>query len=366
MGEVVIDQMKRLSDYRSNCIKCDTSVLSALAKLEEVRDKVLFVLDDEDRLVASLTDGDIRRTILKGVPLSASAVDFACAEPFAVVEGDEEPAKEAFDKLALGAIPIVDANKSVVGLLVRNDKDRIEKNAISIPVVIMAGGKGTRLYPYTKILPKPLIPIDDIPISERIIRSFAEIGCTDFNMIVNYKGNMIKSYYNECEERYNIRFYDEDEPLGTGGGLRLIKDDVKETFILSNCDILILADIADIVRFHKENGNKATIVCSLKNFEIPYGVVHFSEGGEIESMEEKPQMSYFTNTGYYVLDKEVFDYIGDNERIGMPDILDRMRLSGLKVGVYPIGENSWLDMGQFDSMDTMERRLKEIEYNRDC
>ena len=107
--------------------------------------------------------------------------------------------------------------------------------------------------------------------------------------------------------------------------------------------------------------NKVTMVCSLKNFTIPYGIVNFSEGGEISSFEEKPQLSFFTNTGYYILEPDVFDYIDQGEKIGMPDIIDRMRKNGLKVGVYPISENAWLDMGQFDSMESMERRLKELK-----
>ncbi len=353
--------MISMTDYKDNCITKDTSIISALGKLDEAEYKILFVVDDEDRVIASLTDGDIRRAILKGIQLSAKAVDFGRIDPFTVLEGDKEAALEAFDKRRLDAIPVIDSDKRITGLYVRDVKESRKRATVSIPVVIMAGGKGTRLYPYTKVLPKPLIPIDDVPISERIIKSFAEMGCMDFNMVVNYKKNMIKSYFNEIEDGYDIHFYDEDEPLGTGGGLSLVKDYISETFILTNCDILILADIAEIVHHHKENGNKATMVCSLKSFEIPYGVVHFSEGGDIESFEEKPKMSFFTNTGYYILDKEVFDYIGENERIGMPDILDRMRTAGLKIGVYPISDNSWLDMGQFDSMDAMERRLREIE-----
>ncbi len=184
------------------------------------------------------------------------------------------------------------------------------------------------------------------------------MGCREFHMIVNYKKNMIKAYFNESGTDYNIVFHDEDKPLGTGGGLKLIKDDIIDTFILTNCDILILEDVSKIVRHHKDNGNKATIVCSLKNYEIPYGVVNFTEGGDIESFEEKPKMSFFTNTGYYILEKEVFEHIMDGESIGMPDILERMRSAGLKVGVYPIGENSWLDMGRFDTMDAMDQYLK--------
>ncbi len=353
--------MKKTRDFRNNCIKSDASIIHALEKLDEVKEKILFVLDEEDRVIASLTDGDIRRAILKGVTLSANAVDFARSEPYIVNEDHDKDIWDVIKRRKLEAVPIVDSKRHIIGMYVNSDDIKKSDTVISLPIVIMAGGKGTRLYPYTKILPKPLIPIDDIPISERIIRSFADIGCSDFSMIVNYKKNMIKSYFNENGDCYNIHFYDEEKPLGTGGGLKLVKDDIESTFILSNCDILILADIASIVKHHKESGNKATMVCSLKNFEIPYGVVHFSPGGDIESMEEKPQMSFFTNTGYYILEKEVFEYIEDDERIGMPDILDRMRNNGLKVGVYPISENSWLDMGQFDSMDAMERRLKELE-----
>ena len=172
---------------------------------------------------------------------------------------------------------------------------------------------------------------------------------------------MIKAYFNDMDRDYNIHFWDEETPLGTGGGLRLLQHSMKETFILTNCDILILDDVEKIVRHHKKEQNKVTMVCSLKNFTIPYGIVKFSEGGEISSFEEKPQLSFFTNTGYYILEPDIFKYINPGERIGMPDIIDRMRKGGLKVGIYPIGENAWLDMGQFDSMESMERSLKELK-----
>lgn len=171
---------------------------------------------------------------------------------------------------------------------------------------------------------------------------------------------MIKAYFNDPDCNYNIHFWDEDIPLGTGGGLYLLKDDINDTFVLTNCDILILNDVRKIVSHHKEEKNKVTMVCSLKNFEIPYGVVRFSEGGEISSFEEKPKMSFYANTGYYILEKEIFQYINPNENIGMPDIIDRMREAGHKIGIYPIGENEWLDMGQFDAMESMERRLSEM------
>lgn len=355
--------MNIIDDFENNCISESMSVMDTLNRLDEVQIKVLFITDDKGTVLASLTDGDIRRAILKGVSLESNAIEYANSNPLIVRRGKEASVVKEMKQKKLVAVPIIDEDDRIIGLYTEDDTAKSKRSSISIPVVVMAGGKGTRLYPYTKILPKPLIPIEDIPISERILESFANIGCKEFHMIVNYKKNMIKAYFNESERAYGIHFYDEEEPLGTGGGLKLLANDVRETFILSNCDILIRTDISKLIDHHKKSGNKATMVCSLKNFEIPYGIVHISDGGDIESMEEKPQMSFFTNTGYYVLEREVFEYIRDNERIGMPDILERMRQDGLKVGVYPISENSWLDMGQFDSMESMERRLREIEEN---
>ena len=363
MGRYNVDYMRRLRDYENNCIPETMSVMDALNRLDEVQIKVLFVVDKEDKVIASLTDGDIRRAILKGTPLDSDAKAFARRNPLTMRPGDESRISDELKRRKLEIVPILDGVGRIIGMYTDEEATDISIDKVSVPVVLMAGGKGTRLYPYTRILPKPLIPIEDIPISERIMNSFAKVGCNEFYMIVNYKRNMIKSYFSENPRDYEIRFIDESEPLGTGGGLKLLESDIEDTFILSNCDILIMTDIAKLIKHHKESGSKATMVCSLKNFEIPYGIVHISEGGDIESMEEKPTMSFLTNTGYYVLEKEVFQYIDDNERIGMPDILQRMQRDGLKVGVYPISENAWLDMGQFDSMDSMERRLREIENN---
>ncbi len=357
--------MIKTRNYANNCISESMSVMEALIKLDEVTKKVLFVVDGDGRVIASLTDGDIRRAILKGVPLESGVINFANKNPLTVKEGRENEKAKEIKQRGLTMVPILDDNNRIIGAYMDDDSDGISEKRISIPIVLMAGGKGTRLYPYTKILPKPLIPVEDVPISERIMESFAQIGCNDFYMIVNYKKNMIKSYYNEINCEYVIHFFEEEDPLGTGGGLKLVENEIDGTFILTNCDILIMTDIVKLMEHHKESGNKATMVCSLKNFEIPYGVVHISDGGEIESMEEKPQMSFLTNTGYYILERDVFDFIGTNEKIGMPDILQRMSKNGLKVGVYPISENEWLDMGQFDSMDSMERRLREIKGNAD-
>lgn len=353
--------IRALKDITSNIILEDRDLKYALEQLDRAVVKVLLLINSEHVFVATITDGDVRRAILAGASLETKLSEIANYFPIFLRHDDEVTAWKIMHEKEISALPILNQEKKIQKVYVignSNQKEYIEK--LDVPVVIMAGGLGTRLYPYTKILPKPLIPVSDVPISERIIQSFQKIGCEEFHMIVNYKRNMIKAYFNDMDHGYNIRFWDEETPLGTGGGLCLLKDCISDTFVLTNCDILILDDVRKIIKHHKEEKNKVTMVCSLKNFTIPYGIVNFSEGGEISSFEEKPQLSFFTNTGYYILEQDIFNYIDQGEKIGMPDIIDRMRKNGLKVGIYPISENAWLDMGQFDSMESMEQRLKEL------
>lgn len=352
--------IRKLSDYEKNLVPSSYTIVEVLKRLDALRIKVVFVVDEDNKLIASVTDGDIRRAILKGISLECEVAAIAHNNPHVVHEEDKKLIRKLLVDKKLGAVPYVDKDGRVIHIYCEGGEQKDKVEAVEHPVVIMAGGQGKRLYPYTKILPKPLIPIEDTPICERIINSFIEIGCKEFYMVVNYKKNMIKSYFSDAGLECNLNFVDEDVPLGTGGGLKLCKDQINQTFILTNCDILILDDVRQIIEHHKEQKNAVTMVCSLKNFEIPYGVVNFSEGGEISSFEEKPKMSFFTNTGYYILEPEVMDYIGDNENIGMPDIIERMKKDGRKIGIYPIGEDAWLDMGQFDSMEGMERKLREI------
>lgn len=354
-------KLSTLTDVSLNVILEKETLKHALEQLSNVMVKVLLVVDGK-AFVATLTDGDVRRAILAGASLETPISQVANYYPLYLEYDDENLARKYLHKKQITALPIVSKEKSILKVYIKgNNELKDGSDSLHVPVIIMAGGLGTRLYPYTKILPKPLIPVADMPIAERIIQSFYKIGCKEFHMIVNYKKNMIKAYFNDMDCSYNIHFWDEDIPLGTGGGLYFLKDNINETFILTNCDVLILDDVRKIVKHHKSEKNKVTMVCSLKNFEIPYGIVNFSEGGEISSFEEKPKMSFFTNTGYYILEQDIFQYIGKNEKIGMPDIIDRMRKAKEKVGVYPISENAWLDMGQFDTMESMERKLKEVD-----
>ncbi|MBQ9480173.1 MAG: NTP transferase domain-containing protein, partial [Selenomonadaceae bacterium] len=225
------------------------------------------------------------------------------------------------------------------------------------PVIIMAGGKGTRLYPYTKILPKPLIPIGNIPIVERIINSFREHGANRFYMILNYKKEMIKSYFSEFDLDYKMIYVDEPAPLGTAGGIRLIDEQFDAPVMVTNCDILIRADYTDILEHHKATGNALTIVSSLKHTVIPYGVIHSKAEGMVSSMEEKPHVSYLVNTGMYVIDAEYISTIPRDRVYNMTDFIEQLVSEDRKVGIYPVSEDSFLDMGEFEEMKRMEEKI---------
>lgn len=354
---IQIGVLKKISE---NIILETYTLKQTLEQLDKVRVKVLFIVEQE-KLKAALTDGDVRRAILNGASLKTPVTDIANYTPIYVKTEGKENIRRIFEEKKIEAVPLIDKAGKIEKIFINNlELQDSSEDKIDIPVVVMAGGLGTRLYPYTKILPKPLIPIADIPISERIIQSFQDLGCNDFYMILNYKRNMIKAYFKDSDRNYDIQFIEERVRLGTGGGVRLLKDKIYGTFILTNCDILILDDVKKIIEHHKKQRNQVTMVCSLKNFEIPYGIVNFTEGGEISSFEEKPKMSFFTNTGYYILEPTIFQYIGENENISMPDIIMRMKEAGQKVGIYPISEHAWLDMGQMDTMEGMERRIKEL------
>ena len=180
---------------------------------------------------------------------------------------------------------------------------------------------------------------------------------------VNYKKNMIKSYFNELDKDYFINYVEEDKPLGTGGSLSLLKGKINKTFFVSNCDILIEADYESILKYHKEKGNKVTVISSVKNFQIPYGVFKLNENGNINEIVEKPVYTFLINTGMYVIEPDVINDIPEGEFYNLPDIVEEYMNNGVPVGVYPISEQSWMDMGQISEMKEMVEKIEEKEKN---
>lgn len=344
-------------DINELCIEKDKTILEAMEQLNKNSRKVLFV-QENGKLLAAITDGDIRRWILNKGDVKLTVECAANFHPVYLYEDQEESAVYTMKKHHIEAIPIVDENHIIKRITFATNTVREYGHFNNdIPVVIMAGGLGTRLSPYTNVLPKPLIPIGDYPIAEHIINRFQEYGCNQFYMIVNYKRNMIKAYFDEIEKNYQLEFITEEKALGTGGGISLLKGKINSTFILTNCDILIDDDLTKAYRQHVESGNLITMVCSLKKFIIPYGVVNIGENGVIKSMQEKPNMSFLTNTGCYFVEPEVIEDLEYNEPVDFPIVIEKYIDSEKKIGVYPISGEAWLDMGQIDELEKMKARL---------
>lgn len=341
-------------------IKQDLSIKQAIKLLDQTAKKILIVTENR-KILGVVTDGDIRRWILKSGDLMQTVGMIMNQHPITISHKDMEEAKLIMKSKGIEALPIVNQDSEVVDILFWDELFDVKEtrgSAIESPIVIMAGGKGTRLYPYTRILPKPLIPIGETPIVERIINKFHEFGCQKFYMTVNYKKEMIKSYFRELDKSYELECIDEEKPLGTGGSLYLLKDKLKTTFFLSNCDILIDADYGDLLRFHHKNNNKITMVTSLKHYTIPYGVINLDEEGYIKKTEEKPEYYYLVNTGMYIIEPDLLELIPENTFYHMTDLIEACIQKGIKVGTYPVSEESWLDMGEVSEMNRMNERLE--------
>ena len=327
----------------------------AMREIDTNTNGILFLTDAGGRLIGCITDGDIRRFLLAGGRMDDIAIKAANLHP--KVAQNLEEAKELYHKKNYVAIPVVDNNGRIIDLYNDNSATIRERNALNIPVVINAGGRGTRLDPFTRVLPKPLIPVGDYPIIELIMKEYLTYSCEDFHIIVNYKRDLLKAYFKENDNHYHITWYDEDKPLGTGGGLSLLKGKFDDTFFFANCDALLTANYERMLQFHKENNNTITMICAYKNMTIPYGIVEMGKNGSIKGMKEKPIMSFLTNTGIYIVEPEVAFDVQDGIPISFPEIIEMERQKGRKVAVFPISENDWMDMGQLSELEKMRNKL---------
>lgn len=331
-------------------------IRDAITALIVGKKRVTFVVDENKKLLGLFTNGDMRKYFLTGKNLTDPVSQAMNANPIAFKSINEVLRYQRENSLSV--YPVVDDKGILINAIYENRQEVFVKNSNllkGIPLIIMAGGKGTRLWPITKIIPKALVPIGELTITERVIESFNSYGCNSVFLILNYKSNMIKSYFNDLKRDYSLEYLVEDEFYGTGGGLYLLKKLLKGTFILSNCDVLINEDISTAYKKHLECKNHITIVCSMHSFSIPYGIIKTKNTGEILEIKEKPKYNNLVNTGVYFIEKKVLDLIEDKEYIDMPDIINRAMSKGYKVGVFPISDSSWFDMGEPEKCKDMSR-----------
>jgi dTDP-glucose pyrophosphorylase len=329
-------------------------VLEAMQQLEETQRKILFVADDEGHLSGTLTDGDVRRWILGGGDLAGEVGDVCNRSPYMISDHQPHDAlKRIMRTRQITSVPIVDADRRVIEVVFWDDlfcddlPVEVEAEPLNLPVVIMAGGKGTRLAPFTSVLPKPLIPVGDRTAIEIIIDSFTEYGVDEFYLSVNYKSKLIQAYFEELSPSYQLNYVLEQEPLGTGGGLHALSGKIDGDLIVTNCDVIIKADYRDLVDHHRSESNDITMVVSLRNYDIPYGVCDIVDNGQLCSMREKPSYNFLVNTGLYVLRSSTLEMIPPNQFYHLTDLIEEVRQRGGRVGVYPISDKAWMDTGEW-------------------
>ncbi|WP_276951195.1 sugar phosphate nucleotidyltransferase [Acetatifactor muris] len=330
-------------------------ISEAMQKIDHNAKGILFLTDERGSLAGCVTDGDIRRFLLAGGKMSDNIMQAANCKPKVAHVLTE--AKSMYHEQNYVGIPIIDKEGKITDIYSGDDQKSKVRTALNIPVVINAGGRGTRLDPFTRVLPKPLIPVGDLPIIEHIMKEYQSYDCNEFHIIINYKRDLMKAYFADNDNHYNITWYDEMEPLGTGGGLSLLRGKLRDTFFFANCDALLTANYESMLKFHKENGHTITMICAYKNINIPYGVVEMGINGTIKDMREKPLMSFLTNTGIYIVEPEVINDIENNVPIGFPDIVEKERQKGKQVAVFPVSEKDWMDMGQLPELEKMRIRL---------
>ena len=338
-----------ITDHKRVQVNQSISLLEAVTIMNASSMQILLVVDERETLLGVVTDGDIRRALVDNIDFNNSIDSIMVRAPITMTDqADRKKALSLMKEHDVRHIPLVDSEGRSSGLLLW--KDFFENGDIVIKenpntVVIMAGGKGARLDLFTKILPKPLIPIGEKPIIEHIIDNFRKCGFTKFLISLNYKADMIKMYFSDNGHNYEIDYIEEDNFLGTAGSLSLARDRLKDTFIVSNCDVIIDTNLDHLFNYHKENKNHATILSSVRNVKIPYGVLRASNAN-LQEIIEKPEYNFLINSGIYVLEPEIIDMISGNQAIDMPDLLLAAKEKGLKIQVYPM-TCSWFDVGEW-------------------
>lgn len=334
-------------------VKEDLTIKESMRQMGKVGERILFVVNGHNKLLGSLTDGDIRRWVLANGSLNAKISKTYNKKPFTVNKPyDIKHVRQIMLEQKIGWIPVIDNQGAIRDVLlweqIFGDGENFPKEKIGVPVMIMAGGKGTRLDPFTKVLPKPLIPIGDKTIIEIIMNRFEQYGVDEFFISTNHRSRMIRAYFEEVNTPYNIHYVEEQKPLGTAGSLRLIKDKIKDSLFVSNCDIIIDGNYHEILHFHKTKNYDITMVGCFRHFTIPYGVCTIENGGQLTHIEEKPEHDYLVNTGMYVIRKRILNLIPKDKPFDITDLIEKVREKGGLVGVYPIDEKSWIDIGQWE------------------
>jgi dTDP-glucose pyrophosphorylase len=342
-----------LKNKNKYLIDCKATIHQTLKKINESGSKCLVVTKN-GYLDGTISDGDIRSALLKGKKKSLKIYKVYNSKPITVNQNNVSLFKieKIFQKKFVDIIPIINDNKKIVNIITLanflKNKSNLLKKKILCDVFISAGGEGKRLQPFTDILPKPLIPINNKTVIERVIDQFIDYKIKNYFISVNFKKDVIKAFFKEKKNKNNISFVEEKKKLGTAGALSLVKNKISKFFFVSNCDILIKHNIYQIYKFHIESKNDLTIVVSNKNLRVPYGDCKIDKNGNLSSIVEKPVLNFLAITGFYIFSKSCLKELKQNKKIEMNNFIEDLKQKNYKIGTYNIPEKEWLDIGEWN------------------
>lgn len=320
------------------------SVRETIASIDAGAIEIALVVDEERRLIGTVTDGDIRRALLTGVTLEDPIDGIVHRSPITASAGTESGAILSLMALReVDQVPLLRDGRVVDVAFIR-DLITGEDPAAGHPIVLMAGGRGSRLQPLTERTPKPMLPVGGRPLLERVVAQIRDAGFSRVLIAVNYRGEVIERHFGDGS-RYRVRidYLREDEPLGTAGALRLAGAELDRPFVVMNADLVTNVNLLALMRFHLSEGNALTIGVRRYALELPYGVAEL-DGTRVVSLSEKPTHAFFVNAGIYAVDPAAVDLLRDRERFDMTDVINASLAAGMRVGGFPIREQ-WVDVG---------------------
>ena len=330
-------------------IEPNSKIIQAIKALKVTGRKLLLVINKNKKFIGTITDGDIREIILKKIRTSESIEKFYNKKPKFLEKKNfsYRQAKNIMMKHKIDALPILEFGKVVKVIFW---KDVIENigSLSNVDCVIFAGGEGKRLKPFTIVLPKPLIPFNEKTFLDHIIERFNFYKISNFNLVLHYKSNIIKSYLKDSKSKNNYKFITEKKPLGTIGGLALINaKKTSNNFFVTNCDIILKTDIQKIYHSHLINNNDLTMILIKQKEKLAYGSCKITKNGTLKSIEEKPETTHLINSGVYLFKKSILKIIPKNKKLNFNQFVNTALKKKYRVGTYTLEEKSWIDIGNW-------------------
>ena len=347
---------------KNNIIKKGQIVKKAFFLIEKAEDKIIFVIDDMGCPVGSITDGDLRRAMIKNISLDSSVENVMKKNPILVdIDLSINELKKAFIENKVLYLALV--NKKGQLKKIESYRSLFQKKLIENNVLIMAGGKGKRLLPLTKDNPKPMLKIGGLPLLETTIRNIARLGFYNITISLNYKGSHIEKYFKDGSDYgVSITYIKEEKELGTAGALSIFHPSNNLPFIVMNGDILTTLNFKKIVNFHNLNNAFSTMTVRSIDFEIPYGVVKLKNTKNIKNIIEKPTFNYLINSGIYVFDNKVLNIIPKNKKFDIISLFEKLKKLRKKNIIY-MNTDYWIDIGQVKDYNKANFEFKNIFNN---